>query len=59
MNKLINIEPFNQERVSEFADRLGIYYTTQVTTKHKKINGQFFTPIPIANLLASFCDISK
>ena len=59
MSKIINIEPFKQELPSDFADRLGIYYTQQVTTTHKKVNGQFFTPIPIARLLASFCDLSK
>lgn len=59
MSKVINIEPFKQELPSDFADRLGIYYTQQVTTTHKKVNGQFFTPTPIARLLASFCDLSK
>lgn len=55
----INIEPFNQELPIEFADRLGIYYTQQVTKKHKKDNGQFFTPIEIAQLMASYCDLTK
>jgi adenine-specific DNA-methyltransferase len=59
MSKIINIEPFKQELPSDFADRLGIFYTQQVTTTHKKVNGQFFTPTPIAKLLASFCDLSK
>jgi len=59
MNKQINIEPFNQELPSDFADRLGIYYTQQVSAKHKKDNGQFFTPTPIAKLLASFSNLSK
>jgi adenine-specific DNA-methyltransferase len=59
MNRIINIEPYKQELPSDFADRLGIYYTQQVTTAHKKVNGQFFTPTPIARLLASFCDHSK
>jgi adenine-specific DNA-methyltransferase len=59
MSKIINIEPFDQELPSDFADRLGIYYTQQVTAKHKKENGQFFTPTPIARLLASYCDLSK
>src|SRR5690606_16538350 len=59
MTNNINIEPFKQELPSDFADRLGIYYTQQVTTKHKKVNGQFFTPTPIAKLLASFCNLSK
>lgn len=59
MSKIINIEPFKQELPSDFADRLGIYYTQKVTTTHKKVNGQFFTPTSIARLLASFCDLSK
>jgi len=59
MSKIINIEPFKQELPNDFADRLGIFYTQQVTTTHKKVNGQFFTPTPIARLLASFCDLSK
>lgn len=59
MSKTINIKPFKQELPSDFADRLGIYYTQQVTTTHKKVNGQFFTPTPIARLLSSFCDFSK
>jgi adenine-specific DNA-methyltransferase len=59
MSKIINIEPFKQELPSDFADRLGIYYTQQVTALHKKENGQFFTPTPIARLLSSFCDFSK
>lgn len=40
MSKIIHIEPFKQELPSEFADRLGVYYTQQVTTTHKKVNGQ-------------------
>jgi adenine-specific DNA-methyltransferase len=59
MLNIINIEPFNQELPSEFADRLGIYYTQQVTTKHKKDNGQFFTPTEIARLMASYSDLTK
>lgn len=59
MTNKINIEPFNQELPSEFADRLGIYYTQQVTPKHKKDNGQFFTPTEIARLMASYCDLTK
>lgn len=59
MSKLIDIEPYYLELPSNFADRLGVYYTQQVTSKHKKDNGQFFTPIPIAQLLASFCEVNK
>ena len=50
----INIEPLKNELPSEYADRLGIYYTKSVSIKHKKESGQFFTPTPIANLMASF-----
>lgn len=58
MNEKINIDPFDKELPSEYADRLGIYYTKQVTQKHKKNSGQFFTPTPIAHLMASFCDLT-
>lgn len=58
MNEKINIDPFDKELPSEYADRLGIYYTKQVTQKHKKDSGQFFTPTPIAHLMASFCDLT-
>lgn len=53
-----DIEHFTNELPSEYADRLGIYYSKQVTTKHKKENGQFFTPMPIARLMASYCNLS-
>lgn len=59
IGKRINIKPFDEEWPSEYADRLGISYTQQVTTKHKKENGQFFTPILIARLMASYCDFTK
>lgn len=58
MKEKINIDPLEKELPSEYADRLGIYYTKQVTQKHKKDNGQFFTPTPIANLMASFCNLT-
>lgn len=59
MTNNINIEPLNQELPSEFADRLGIYYAKQVTSKHKKDNGQFFTPTEIARLMASYCELTN
>jgi adenine-specific DNA-methyltransferase len=58
MTDEINTDPFDKELPSEYADRLGIYYTKQVTQKHKKDSGQFFTPTPIAHLMASFCDLT-
>lgn len=59
MSNIINIEPFNQELPSDYADRVGVYYAQQMTTKHKKDNGQFFTPTPIARLMASLCSFTK
>ncbi len=59
MSKAISIEPLDQELPSNFADRLGVYYTRLVTTKHKKENGQFFTPTPIARLMASYSGLKK
>ncbi|MFM2284306.1 MAG: hypothetical protein RL222_1810, partial [Bacteroidota bacterium] len=59
MNGILYVEPFIDELPSDYADRLGIYYTQQVSIKHKKENGQFFTPIPIAKLMASFSKLAK
>lgn len=59
MNNITNVEPLNNELPSDFSDRLGIYYTQKVTTKHKKESGQFFTPTSIARLLASYCDLAE
>lgn len=55
----LHIEPFEKEQPSEYADRLGIIYAKQVSVKHKKENGQFFTPSPVAKLMASFCNFNK
>jgi adenine-specific DNA-methyltransferase len=57
MKEIVNIEYLEEELPSEYADRLGIYYTKLVSPKHKKDNGQFFTPPPIAHLMASYCDL--
>ena len=59
MFELFQIEPVDFELPSQYADSLGVQYAKQVTLKHKKDNGQFFTPIPIANLMASLCSIQK
>lgn len=49
------IKPYDDELPSHFADRLGVLYTKTVNIKHKKSNGQFFTPIRIAHLMSSMC----
>ena len=51
-NKLI--DPILNELPSQFADRLGVYYTKSVNQEHKKFNGQFFTPGEIAVLMGTF-----
>lgn len=48
------IHPLADELPSQYADRLGVYYTSLVNQEHKKNNGQFFTPIEIAALMGSF-----
>lgn len=58
MKEKINIEYLENELPSEYADRLGICYTKLVSSKHKKENGQFFTPLAIANLMSSYCDLN-
>ncbi len=58
MMQNLNTDPNNNELPSSFADRIGILYANKVTAKHKKDNGQFFTPIPIVQLMASYCDYS-
>lgn len=50
------ILPVEQELPSDFADRLGLRYASSVSQQHKKENGQFFTPVEIAGLMASYCE---
>ena len=59
MSSLVPIQPLPYELPSDFADRLGVYYAKEVTSKHKKTKGQFFTPTQIARLMGSFCMSSK
>ncbi len=51
-----SIQPKEQELPSHFADQLGLTYASSVTQQHKKENGQFFTPIEIAELMASYSE---
>lgn len=41
---------------SNYADKLGLYYTSTVSQEHKKGKGQFFTPVPIAKLMSSYSE---
>lgn len=54
-----NFKPRKGETPSKYADRLGEYYTSKVTEEHKKNLGQFFTPINIAQFMASFCSLES
>lgn len=55
----LHIAPFDNEQPSDYADRLGFAYANHVSQKHKKENGQFFTPVPIARFMASLCNHRK
>lgn len=52
------LKNLKDEIPSNYADRLGVLYTNKVTLEHKKLIGQFFTPAPIAHLMASFCNLT-
>ena len=54
MENKISIQPAEQELPGFFAGRLGASYAASVSQQHKKENGQFFTPVEIAGLMASF-----
>lgn len=48
------VSPIQNELPSQYADRVGVQYSSIVTKVHKKNNGQFFTPIEVARLMARF-----
>lgn len=52
----LDITPKINELPSRFADRLGVYYAKSVSSEHKKVNGQFFTPVEIGDLMGTFTD---
>lgn len=47
------LEPLENEFPIQYADRLGLIYTTQVQLKHKKESGQYFTSVEIARFMSS------
>lgn len=49
-----SLQPIEQELPSHFAGQLGVAYASSVGQQHKKENGQFFTPLEIASLMASY-----
>ncbi len=54
MENKSSAQPLKNELPSHFADRLGVEYAFSVSKQHKKENGQFFTPLEIADLMASY-----
>ena len=53
------MKPKDNELPSSFADRLGVAYASSVNQQHKKKNGQFFTHVDIAKLMASYSTIDN
>jgi adenine-specific DNA-methyltransferase len=47
------------ERISAYADRIGRSYLSQSTLAHRKRLGQYLTPLPVADYMASLCDVDK
>ncbi|MET3978727.1 adenine-specific DNA-methyltransferase [Mucilaginibacter sp. UYP25] len=54
-----NITPWQNEKPSEYADRLGAFYSKKVTSEHKKNLGQYFTPIQIAKFIGELANSNK
>jgi len=52
------IQPYPNELPTDFADRLGEYYSGQLQFTNKKEAGQYFTPPALARFIGSFADIA-
>jgi len=52
--KFIELVP--DEKPGIYTDRLGLFYAKSVKQDHKKANGQYFTPVAIAQLMASLTE---
>lgn len=50
-------KPLISETPSEYADRIGLLYTSTVSSNHKKELGQFFTPLAISRFMAEFSSL--
>jgi adenine-specific DNA-methyltransferase len=53
------ILPFEKELPVDFADRVGLSYSVQVTQNHKKNKGQFLTPSAIARFMGNMARSDK
>lgn len=54
-----NITPWENEKPSEYADRLGAFYSKKVTSEHKKNLGQYFTPLQIAKFIGELANSNQ
>lgn len=54
-----HISPQENENPTSYADRLGESYTATVSQIFKKDNGQFFTPVEIAQFMGSLVTTNK
>lgn len=59
MNIEIELHAYKDESPSQYADRLGIFYTSKVSDEHKKKLGQFFTPVAISKFMSEFAIVNK
>ena len=59
MKEIEIISPLHDEMPSQYADRLGLAYSSNVTNEHKKDNGQFFTPLAISQFMGTLCAYTK
>jgi adenine-specific DNA-methyltransferase len=59
ITKLEKLLPKAEELPSNYAERLGDFYSGRVDISHKKNFGQFFTPIAVANFMAQFHSLEK
>lgn len=59
LNKLEYLSAKITESPTEYADRLGIAYSSQIKPEHKKNLGQYFTPASVADFMASFAKAVK
>ena len=53
------VNPYENELPTNYADRIGRLYTDTVTTTFKKSNGQFFTPVSIAYFMGKQTSMNK
>ncbi|MDL2257225.1 Eco57I restriction-modification methylase domain-containing protein [Bacteroidales bacterium OttesenSCG-928-I14] len=54
-----HVSPKENESPTNYADRLGESYTATVSQTFKKDNGQFFTPVEIAQFMGGLAEANK